>query len=120
MTDAQAQEEAERRWGHQAVAKFVTKDVGGRRLFGYFVSDCTCARFCWLGLGETWEAAFMDADRRLAEWREQAAPPPGPDSGPLFSGLDHNQIRKSHGWSRRSPLAVPRRRKLPKEIPDGV
>jgi len=111
VTDAQAQAEAERRWGPKAVAKYVEKKLStGFTWRGCFVADCTCAKFCWRGVGDSWESAFADADRRLEAYLDVTAPP---DNGPLFATLDPHLVRKNHGFSKRSPLDVPRRRKLP-------
>ncbi|MHB8418823.1 MAG: hypothetical protein ACYDCL_12155 [Myxococcales bacterium] len=64
MTTQQALDEARRRWGPDAVLSNGDERIG-RCLVGTFYGG----RFRVKGIGESWEAAFEDADLHLAHAR---------------------------------------------------
>jgi hypothetical protein len=63
MTTNQAIDEAVRRWGQNALVR----EAGGRFEVASGLGDCG-----W-GQGESWEAAFADADQRAATIRRWVA-----------------------------------------------
>lgn len=67
MTDTEALAEAHRRWGERGAAWHPSYEFrGGPSWCACGLSDGTDCRHRWMiyGVGESWEAAFRDAEER--------------------------------------------------------
>lgn len=64
MKQQEAVNEAQKRWGDAVFAEYFKSKVGGR----FYVGIKTPAhKWVWKGKGDSWEAAFADADKRAME-----------------------------------------------------